>query len=92
MVCIKYLFLPVFVGFSLREVKGFDVREPQAAYYVFPKVEAVSEDSMKLSNYLLEEAKVAVTPGVAFGERGEGHLRFSYATSMELHKGGYGQA
>ncbi|MEE8167886.1 MAG: pyridoxal phosphate-dependent aminotransferase [Candidatus Hydrothermarchaeales archaeon] len=72
----------------LQEMEGFKVKEPNAAYYIFPDVKAISEDSTKLSSYLLKEARVAVTPGIAFGRRGEGHLRFSYATSIENIKEG----
>jgi aspartate/methionine/tyrosine aminotransferase len=41
-------------------------------------------DSLTLSDKLLQEAHVAVTPGIAFGEAGEGHVRMSFATSDEL--------
>lgn len=67
----------------LREIQGFDVFEPKGAYYVFPSVKEITSDSTKLANFLLEKAHVAVTPGAAFGKRGERHLRFSYANSIE---------
>jgi aspartate/methionine/tyrosine aminotransferase len=41
-------------------------------------------DSMTVADKLLNEAHVAMTPGVAFGEAGEGHIRLSFATSDEL--------
>ena len=55
---------------------------PSGAFYVFPRVE-VGMDSASLAERILKEADVAVTPGSAFGEAGEGHLRLSYAASRE---------
>ncbi len=61
---------------------------PQAAFYVMVNIKRYSSDSMKLANEILERAKVAVTPGIDFGEGGEGYIRLSYANSMEnLEKG-----
>ncbi len=62
----------------LREV--FDVRMPDGAFYVFPKVGMNSEE---FAERLLFEKSVAVVPGNAFGECGEGYVRCSYAVSME---------
>ncbi len=67
----------------LRGIPGFEVHEPKAAYYVFPDVSEISTDSSALAEYILDTAKVAVTPGAAFGRRGEGHIRISYAASLE---------
>ena len=72
-----------FVFERLRRIPGFRVHEPRAAYYVFPDVSEVAPDSSALARHLLEDAKVAVTPGIAFGKRGEGHIRISYAASMQ---------
>ena len=69
----------------LRELKKIDrlsTDRPSGAFYVFPRVE-VGIDSATLAERLLQEANVAVTPGSAFGEAGEGHLRLSYAASRE---------
>ncbi|MDI6692755.1 MAG: pyridoxal phosphate-dependent aminotransferase [Anaerosomatales bacterium] len=58
--------------------------EPEGAFYVFADARAWGgEDSLAIASRLLEEAGVAVAPGVDFGPGGEGFLRFSYATSME---------
>lgn len=57
--------------------------EPQGAFYVFADARAWGSDSLALASRVLEEAKVAVAPGIDFGPGGEGFLRFSYATSME---------
>ena len=53
---------------------------PSGAFYVFPRVDA-GMDSVALSARILKESRVAVTPGSAFGEAGEGHIRMSYAAS-----------
>ena len=66
---------------GLREI-GFVVpTEPAGAFYVFADARAFASDSRTLAFELLERAGVAVTPGIDFGEAGEGWLRFSYAAS-----------
>lgn len=63
---------------------GFQIRAiPQGAFYVFVNAKRWDGDSRRLAFRILEEAKVAVTPGIDFGSNGEGYLRFSYATSVE---------
>jgi aspartate/methionine/tyrosine aminotransferase len=63
---------------------GFRVAHvPEGAFYVFVNARHLDPDSRRLAFRILEEAKVAVTPGIDFGSNGEGHLRFSYATSVE---------
>jgi aspartate/methionine/tyrosine aminotransferase len=61
----------------------FDYVKPEGAYYVFPRILAAHEDSFEFSIRLLEEAKVTVTPGRAFGPSGEHHLRMAYCVSEE---------
>jgi aspartate/methionine/tyrosine aminotransferase len=56
---------------------------PQGAFYVFPNITGTGYPSKTLADRLLDEAGVACLSGTAFGEFGEGHLRFSYANSME---------
>jgi aspartate/methionine/tyrosine aminotransferase len=56
--------------------------EPKGAFYVFVDASHVDHDSVRLAFDILEKAGVAVTPGIDFGERGEGHLRISYANSL----------
>lgn len=51
---------------------------PQGAYYVFPRILAEHADSMQFSLRLLEEARVAVTPGRAFGPAGAHHVRMAF--------------
>jgi len=67
----------------LREM-GFRITvEPTGAFYVFANAKHIAGDSYKLAFDILEKAHVGVTPGIDFGENGEGYLRFSYANSME---------
>jgi aspartate/methionine/tyrosine aminotransferase len=63
---------------------GFDIKvPPTGAFYVFVNAKHLSGNSYKLAFDILEKAHVGVTPGIDFGENGEGFLRFSYANSME---------
>jgi aspartate/methionine/tyrosine aminotransferase len=67
----------------LREL-GFRISvEPTGAFYIFVNARHLSADSYKLAFDILEKARVGVTPGIDFGENGEGYLRFSYANSLE---------
>ena len=61
---------------------GFDCYEPQGAFYVFPSIKTFGMTSDEFALKLLEEEKVAVVPGTAFGDCGEGYLRISYAYSL----------
>jgi len=63
---------------------GLDCFEPKGAFYAFPSVARTGMTSEEFSERLLQEEKVAVVPGTAFGACGEGFVRCSYATSMEL--------
>ena len=62
---------------------GLDCFEPFGAFYVFPCIKEFGMTSEEFATKLLEEEKVAVVPGTAFGECGEGFLRISYAYSLE---------
>ncbi|ACI21177.1 MULTISPECIES: pyridoxal phosphate-dependent aminotransferase [Thermodesulfovibrio] len=80
---------------GLNSIGGISCKMPKGAFYAFPNISKVLgkkvsnnqiNSSMDLSIYLLEQAKVALVPGSAFGA--EGYIRISYATSMEnLSKG-----
>jgi aspartate aminotransferase len=72
----------VFVA-GLNRIKGFSCRMPKGAFYVFPNVTKTGWKSKKLADALLEEAGVACLSGTAFGDFGEGYLRFSVANSQE---------
>lgn len=67
---------------ELRRI-GFDVHEPQGAFYVFPNIEKFSISSQAFCEELLREERVALVPGTAFGSAGEGFVRISYAYSIE---------
>jgi aspartate/methionine/tyrosine aminotransferase len=68
---------------GLRAVPGLTCVRPRGAFYVFPNITRTGYSSRTLADKLLEEAGVACLSGTAFGEGGEGHLRFSYAASLE---------
>ncbi|MDR2043829.1 MAG: aminotransferase class I/II-fold pyridoxal phosphate-dependent enzyme [Clostridium sp.] len=62
---------------------GLECFEPHGAFYVFPCVKEFGMTSEEFATRFLGEEKVAVVPGSAFGEGGEGYLRISYASSLE---------
>ena len=62
---------------------GLPCFEPFGAFYVFPCIREFGMTSEEFATRLLEEEKVAVVPGSAFGDCGEGYLRISYAYSLE---------
>ncbi|PKN95553.1 MAG: aromatic amino acid aminotransferase [Chloroflexi bacterium HGW-Chloroflexi-6] len=62
---------------------GLDTFEPRGAFYAFPNIQASGMDDESFAEKLLQEERVAVVPGSAFGMGGEGFVRCSYATSYE---------
>jgi aspartate aminotransferase len=68
---------------GLNKIKGFSCRMPKGAFYVFPNITKTGWKSKPLADALLEQAGVAALSGTAFGEFGEGYLRFSVANSLE---------
>ncbi|HJC48501.1 MAG TPA: aminotransferase class I/II-fold pyridoxal phosphate-dependent enzyme [Candidatus Lachnoclostridium pullistercoris] len=70
---------------ALREM-GLECFEPYGAFYVFPSIKKFGMTSDDFATRLLREEKVAVVPGTAFGDSGEGFLRLSYAYSLESLK------
>lgn len=76
-----------FVLEKLNEIEGIDCLPSNGTFYAFPNVQAVIErlnlkDDVALTSYLLDKTGVALVPGSAFGL--QGHMRLSYATSMEI--------
>lgn len=65
---------------------GLDCFEPYGAFYTFPSIKRFGMTSDEFATRLLQEEKVAVVPGTAFGECGEGFLRVSYAYSLDSLK------
>jgi aspartate aminotransferase len=68
---------------GLNKIKGFSCRMPKGAFYVFPNITKTGWKSKPLADALLDQAGVAALSGTAFGEFGEGYLRFSVANSLE---------
>ena len=70
----------------LNEIDGISCVEPEGAFYAFPDISGTGMDSMSFASKLLDEALVAVVPGIAFGK--ENHVRLSYAASInDINKG-----
>jgi aminotransferase len=67
---------------SLNEI-GLTCHMPGGAFYAFPSIESTGLSSQEFAEQLLVQEGVAVVPGDVFGESGEGHIRCSYATSLE---------
>ena len=67
----------------LRELEFGVVMEPTGAFYILANAQGYSADSYRLAFDILEKARVGVTPGIDFGSKAEGFLRFSYANSLE---------
>jgi aspartate/methionine/tyrosine aminotransferase len=68
---------------ALRSIPGLSLPEPRGAFYAFPKVEGLS-DSTRFTERLVRETGVALAPGSAFGEAGEGYLRLCFAGSEDM--------
>jgi aspartate/methionine/tyrosine aminotransferase len=68
---------------GLNDLPGLRCAMPQGAFYVFPNIRATGRSSAKLASDLLHDVGIACLAGTAFGDYGEGYLRFSYASSEE---------
>ena len=68
---------------GLNKIEGFSCRLPHGAFYVFPNITKTGWPSKKLADALLDDAGVAALSGTAFGDFGEGYLRFSVANSID---------
>lgn len=68
---------------GLRDV-GLTLNEPQGAFYAFPSIRSTGMEDFEFAERLLDEEKVAVIPGSAFGECGRGHVRMCYASPYNL--------
>ncbi|MDP4176868.1 MAG: aminotransferase class I/II-fold pyridoxal phosphate-dependent enzyme [Bacillota bacterium] len=74
--------------FNRLKAMGFEVNLPQGAFYIFPKIDIFKMNSEYFCERLLNEGKVAMVPGSAFGTGGEGYMRISYSYSMQQLKEG----
>jgi aspartate/methionine/tyrosine aminotransferase len=68
---------------GLNAVDGVTCTVPSGAFYAFPNVTRIDGNSRRLADYLLSEGGVACLSGTAFGNQGQGYLRFSYANNIE---------
>ena len=70
--------------FMLSKLRGMGLKvfEPYGAFYIFPNIAEFGLTSDEFATRFLTEEKVAVVPGTAFGDCGEGFLRMSYASSL----------
>ena len=71
-----------FVLDAFEEIPGLECNAIEGAFYVLPKFTATNKSSLEIASILLDEALIAATPGIAFGESAESHVRFSIATHM----------
>ena len=62
---------------------GLPCVKPQGAFYIFPDIRSTGLTDNEFAEGLLAAERIAVVPGSAFGEQGKGHVRISYASSME---------
>src|SRR5689334_23859646 len=72
---------------GLNEI-GLTCAAPAGAFYAFPDARLIHADSREAADILLNRAQVATVPGIVFGAAGEGHLRFSFSTSIETIEAG----
>ena len=68
---------------ALGEIPGVECPPVEGAFYIFPTFPQSGKTSLELSSLFLEQGLIATTPGSAFGDAGEGHVRFSFAASMD---------
>lgn len=71
-----------FMVAGLNSIDGVSCRSIEGAFYLFPKFTNTTKNSLELADALLDLAGVAGTPGIAFGQSGEGHLRFAISTAQ----------
>nr|MDO8113823.1 aminotransferase class I/II-fold pyridoxal phosphate-dependent enzyme [Candidatus Sigynarchaeota archaeon] len=73
-----------FIVNRINEIDDISMKyPPNGAFYAFTNFRKVSNDSLKFALDLLEKGHVAATPGIGFGENGEGYIRFSYTTDVK---------
>jgi aspartate/methionine/tyrosine aminotransferase len=71
---------------ELNKINYFSCNLPKGAFYAFPRIRDEATSSTKMSDLLLEKARVLVVPGSGFGKNGEGFVRFVYAKPMPILK------
>lgn len=68
---------------AVNRIPGFRCTKPDGAFYLFPSIRETGLSGFEMADLLLEKAGVAAVAGECFGRRGAGHIRFSYASSMD---------
>lgn len=69
---------------GLNDIPGFSCKMPKGAFYAFPNITDTGLSSQECTEKILKAGHIATVPGTAFGQGGEGYIRFSYATSLEI--------
>ncbi|WP_420640862.1 pyridoxal phosphate-dependent aminotransferase [Candidatus Leptofilum sp.] len=67
---------------ALNGIEGVECHSIEGAFYLFPRFPNSRKNSLELADALLEHTQIAATPGIAFGQSGEGHLRFAISTAL----------
>lgn len=80
--CAAYQARRDFMVQALNEIDGIECRSIEGAFYLFPRFTQTDKSSLELADWLLEKGQIATVPGIAFGQSGEGHLRFAISTAM----------
>ena len=68
---------------GLNNLNGFHIYKPEGAFYLFPNISDTGYDDLQLAKILLDECRIAVTPGRFFGPSGKNHIRFSFCCSSD---------
>jgi aspartate/methionine/tyrosine aminotransferase len=68
---------------GLNSIKGISCIKPESTFYAFPNISSFGMTSWEFAKYMVNEHKLAIVPGVIFGENGEGFARLSFATSSQ---------
>ncbi|MCB0085847.1 MAG: aminotransferase class I/II-fold pyridoxal phosphate-dependent enzyme, partial [Caldilineaceae bacterium] len=71
-----------FILDAFEEIPGIECAPIEGAFYVYPKFTNTDKSSLEISEILIDNAYIAATPGIAFGQSAEGHVRFSIATHI----------
>ena len=69
---------------AFNKIDGIECMTPDGSFYVFPDIRGTGMTAQQFADYLVEEHGVGVVAGNAFGDRGEGHIRFTYAAPDDI--------
>ena len=68
---------------AINSIEGLSCKTPSGAFYVFVNIKKLNRPAQEVVEFLLNDAGVALVPGTAFGDEGQGYIRLSYANSYE---------